>query len=116
MHRTPTIAQKALPVIDEPWMMFVPWPTQTAPVRTSTAPTIRLAITIRINTRGSRTSVPTDHARFERNHRRLPQCAGMTLDGWPLDSRCPEDRGHLADILAHPRHRRHRPWHVPVLR
>jgi hypothetical protein len=44
MQSAPTTVQNVLPVIDEPWMRFVPWPTQTAPVRTMTAPTTRLAI------------------------------------------------------------------------
>ena len=37
-------AQNVLPVIDEPTMMFVPWPIQTTPVRKSNAPTTRLTM------------------------------------------------------------------------
>jgi hypothetical protein len=33
-----------LPVIDEPWISFSPCPSQTAPMRTSTAPRMRRAM------------------------------------------------------------------------
>jgi hypothetical protein len=38
----PVTAQKVLPVMDEPWMSVVPWPSQTTPGRTSKAPNTRL--------------------------------------------------------------------------
>ena len=45
MQQPPTTAQNVLPVIDEPWISVRPWPSQTAPVRTSSAPRMRLATT-----------------------------------------------------------------------
>src|SRR3954447_20637202 len=77
-HRAPTIAQNALPVIDDPWITFVPWPIQTAPVRTSTAPTTRLAMTMNIPTRGVENWFPSCWASFERFHYRLRRCSGMS--------------------------------------
>lgn len=55
----PTIAQNVLPLIEDPWMSRVPWPIQTAPTTTSTAPNTRLAIVTRLHTHDR-------HSRFAR--------------------------------------------------
>src|SRR4051794_35628036 len=103
-HRAPTIAQNALPVIDDPWITFVPWPIQTAPVRTSTAPTTRLAMTMNIPTRGVENWFPSCWASFERFHYRLRRCSGMSpelreVQDFDLGDRAvrrEEDGGRLA--------------------
>jgi hypothetical protein len=46
----PTIAQNVLPVMDDPLMSWVPWPIQTTPVMTSTAPTTRLTMITQLHT------------------------------------------------------------------
>jgi len=53
MQTAPVTAQNVLPVIEEPVITFVPWPTQTAPVRNRTAPTTRLRMVTNGTTRGA---------------------------------------------------------------
>ena len=60
MHAAPTTAQNVLPVIDDPSIRPVPWPTHTAPVRMSTTPTMRLAMVTNGDYAGARRSVRGD--------------------------------------------------------
>jgi hypothetical protein len=52
MQTAPVTAQNVLPVIEDPVITLVPWPTQTRPVKNRTAPTIRLAMVTNGTTRG----------------------------------------------------------------
>jgi hypothetical protein len=66
----PTIAQNVLPVIEDPPMSCVPWPNQTAPARTSRAPTTRLAMITQLHThdRHSRFATAGTRITIERSH------------------------------------------------
>jgi hypothetical protein len=49
---TPITAQNVLPVIDDPWITFVPWPIQTTPTRMKRSPSTRLTAITTSPTRG----------------------------------------------------------------